>query len=52
MSSQQNIQNGQTITGKPMKGWVMATQNAFKNNEDLISWLKKAKNFVETLPPK
>ena len=40
------------ITGKSMKGWVMATQNAFKNNEELISWLKKPINFVETLPPK
>ena len=40
------------ITGRPMKGWVMATQKAFKNEEDLVSWLEKAKKFSETLPPK
>jgi TfoX/Sxy family transcriptional regulator of competence genes len=40
------------ITGRPMKGWVMAAQNAFKNDSDLVSWLEKAKKFVETLPPK
>jgi len=40
------------ITGRPMKGWVMAAQNAFKNVEDLVSWLEKAKKFVEALYPK
>lgn len=37
------------VTGRPMKGWVMAAQNAFENDEDLISWLEKAKEFVKTL---
>ncbi|MHA1256601.1 MAG: TfoX/Sxy family protein, partial [Promethearchaeota archaeon] len=40
------------ITGRPMKGWVMAAQKAFKNEEELVSWLEKAKKFAETLPPK
>ena len=40
------------ITGRPMKGWVMAAQKAFKNDEDLVSWLEKAKKFAEKLPPK
>ncbi len=40
------------ITGRAMKGWVMAAQNAFKNDEDLVSWLDKARKFAETLPPK
>jgi hypothetical protein len=35
-----------------MKGWVMAAQKAFKNEEELVSWLEKAKKFAETLPPK
>lgn len=38
------------ITGRPMKGWIMARQDAFKNDDDFISWLNKAKEFVETLP--
>jgi len=40
------------ITGSPMKGWVIAAQKAFKNEEELVSWLEKAKKFAETLPPK
>ena len=40
------------ITGRPMKGWVMIAQNAFKNDEDLVFWLEKAKKFVENLPAK
>jgi len=34
-----------------MKGWVMAAQNAFKNDEDLVSWLEKAKKFERHYPP-
>jgi len=40
------------ITGRPMKGWIMARQDAFENDDDLISWVKKAKEFVDTLPRK
>lgn len=40
------------ITGRPMKGWVMVAQKALKNDEELVSWLEKAKKFAETLPPK
>ena len=40
------------ITGRPMKGWVMAAQKSFKNEDVLVSWLEKAKKFVETLPSK
>jgi len=32
-----------------MKGWVMATQKAFKNDEDLVSWLEKAKKICRNL---
>lgn len=35
-----------------MKGWILAGQDAFENDDDLISWLKKAKAFVEALPEK
>jgi TfoX/Sxy family transcriptional regulator of competence genes len=40
------------ITGRTMKGWIMAEEDAFSNITHLVNWLKKAKNFVETLPIK
>jgi TfoX/Sxy family transcriptional regulator of competence genes len=40
------------ITGRAMKGWVMAEQKAFSDKTDLVKWLNKAKIFVETLPVK
>ncbi len=39
------------ITGRPMKGWIMAKENAF-SGDNLGMWLNKAKKFVETLPAK
>ena len=40
------------ITGKPMKGWVMLEDQGFKSEDQLRAWLNKAKDFVNTLPPK
>ena len=40
------------ITGKPMKGWVMLEDRGFKSEDQLRAWLNKAKDFVNTLPPK
>lgn len=40
------------ITGKPMKGWIMVTEDGFKTDDELRSWLNKAKNFVKALPAK
>jgi TfoX/Sxy family transcriptional regulator of competence genes len=40
------------ITGKPMKGWVMIDESGFRSEDQLKSWLNKAKDFVKTLPPK
>ena len=39
------------ITGKPMKGWVMVEESGFKGSK-LVHWLEKAREFVESLPPK
>ncbi len=39
------------ITGRPMKGWVMVDQRGLEG-ENLELWLKKARTFVKTLPPK
>jgi TfoX/Sxy family transcriptional regulator of competence genes len=40
------------MTGRPMKGWIMANESAFSDDNDLKEWLMKAKKFVETLPVK
>ncbi len=40
------------ITGKPMKGWVMVEQEGFQVDDDLTSWLNRAKEFVCSLPSK
>jgi TfoX/Sxy family transcriptional regulator of competence genes len=39
------------ITGKPMKGWVMVAE-AGLTDAALEEWLRKARRFAETLPPK
>ena len=40
------------ITGRSMKGWVMAEETAFSDKNDFVYWLNKAKQFVATLPIK
>lgn len=40
------------ITGRPMKGWAMVESSGFKTDDVLIDWLKKARNFADSLPPK
>jgi len=38
------------ITGKPMKGWVMVSEEGYDSDAELRSWLEKAKKFAQTLP--
>jgi TfoX/Sxy family transcriptional regulator of competence genes len=40
------------ITGRAMKGWIMMEQDVFRSDHALAEWLKRAKEFVSTLPPK
>ena len=40
------------ITGKPMKGWVMVSEHAFRTDRELAQWLDMARKFVLTLPAK
>ena len=40
------------ITGKPMKGWVMVSDDGFRSDSELKVWLDKAVDFVKTLPAK
>lgn len=41
-----------TVSGRVRKGWVIAKPDAFSDDEVLLEWLNKAKNFVDTLPPR
>ena len=40
------------ITGRPMKGWVMIEPAGCRTAAQLNKWLKQARTFAETLPPK
>lgn len=40
------------ITGRPMKGWVMVEPKGIETDQALTAWLKKAREFAQTLPPK
>jgi TfoX/Sxy family transcriptional regulator of competence genes len=40
------------ITGKPMKGWVLVEPQGLETRDALRDWLKKARAFALTLPPK
>lgn len=40
------------ITGRPMKGWVMVRQEAFRTDRELAQWLALAREFVDSLPAK
>ena len=38
--------------GRPMKGWVMVDADGYGDEDDLRGWLKKARRFADSLPPK
>ena len=40
------------ITGRPMKGWVMVSEEGIAQDAEMTSWLQKAKKFAAALPPK
>ena len=40
------------FTGRPMKGYVFVDEDGLKTEEQLRFWLRRAKDFVATLPPK
>ncbi|GAB4275333.1 MAG: TfoX/Sxy family protein [Coriobacteriia bacterium] len=39
------------ITGRPMRGWVMVEPERYEA-EGVESWLCRAREYTETLPPK
>jgi TfoX/Sxy family transcriptional regulator of competence genes len=40
------------ITGKPIKGWVMAEKGSWNKSGDLTSWLDIGRSFALSLPKK
>ena len=40
------------FTGRPMKNFLFVSPEGVRNEEDLRGWIKKAHDFVLTLPPK
>ena len=40
------------ITGRPMKGWVMVGPEDVLTDDDLSTWLEKARLFALSLPAK
>jgi TfoX/Sxy family transcriptional regulator of competence genes len=40
------------VTGRPMKGWVMVELDGFKTEDELGAWLGRARDFVQSMPPK
>ena len=40
------------IKGKPMKGWVVVESEGLEGDDQLKEWIRKAMEFVETLPAK
>ncbi len=40
------------VTGKPMKGWIVVDAEGLDTNVQLAEWIERAREFVDTLPPK
>lgn len=40
------------LTGRPMKGWVIVTEDVITEDQELISWINKGLSFGRTLPAK
>jgi len=40
------------VTGRAMKGWVMVGPEGVETDEQVRTWIDRAAQFVQTLPPK
>lgn len=40
------------MTGRPMTGWVVVTEDGCQSEDDLAAWIQKGVDFALTLPPK
>lgn len=41
-----------TMQGRTMAGFVLVTGDAIEDDEVLVGWIDRARDFVRTLPPK
>lgn len=39
-------------TGRPMKGWILATSGIVETDAGLAEWVERGVTFASTLPPK
>jgi hypothetical protein len=40
------------VTGRPMKGWVMVEPDGIEHDDQVGDWIRRAMEFVGTLPAK
>lgn len=40
------------MTGRPMRGWVVVTENGYASDEDLGAWVQQGVSYAESLPAK
>ena len=40
------------MNGRPMRGWVLVEPKGIASEDDLSKWLRRALDYVHTLPPK
>ena len=40
------------ITGRPMKGWLLVSQDAVASKSALAEWVARGVSYAQTLPPK
>jgi len=40
------------VTGRPMSGWVMVSQEGIENDKDLEKWIRTGDSYVSSLPRK
>lgn len=40
------------ITGRPMGGWALVSRTGLEGDDQIRSWIERARRFVKTLPPK
>ena len=40
------------MTGRPMRGWVVVTENGYRSDEDLARWVRQGVSYAQSLPAK
>ena len=40
------------MTGRPMKGWLLVSEEGLATDQDLLTWIQRGVSFAESLPAK